>query len=87
MANLRVRDAAAYCGLSKSSLDKFRCYGGGPAYMQLGSGGSVIYSTADLDAWLASKRRTSTWGDNDNAANSNSAARAANTNAPAGRAA
>ncbi|MDX8517954.1 helix-turn-helix transcriptional regulator [Mesorhizobium dulcispinae] len=63
MANLRVRDAATYCGLSKSTLDKFRCYGGGPAYIQLGSIGAVIYSTDDLDKWLAANRRAS----NDNA--------------------
>lgn len=54
MANLRVKQAAEYCGLSKSYLDKARCYGGGPAYMKLGA--SVIYSTADLDAWLAASR-------------------------------
>ena len=54
MANLRVKQAAEYCGLSKSYLDKARCYGGGPAYMKLGA--SVIYSTDDLDAWLAASR-------------------------------
>lgn len=64
MANIRVREAATYVGLSKSTLDKLRCFGGGPAYMKLGN--SIIYSTDDLDAWMASKRRETTWGDNDN---------------------
>ncbi|MGP4670664.1 helix-turn-helix transcriptional regulator [Agrobacterium salinitolerans] len=54
MKNLRVPLAAAYLGVSKSLLDKLRCYGGGPAYSKIGS--TVIYSTADLDAWVASKR-------------------------------
>lgn len=54
MKNLRVPQAAAYLGISKSLLDKLRCYGGGPTYAKLGS--SVIYSTSDLDAWLSSKR-------------------------------
>jgi predicted DNA-binding transcriptional regulator AlpA len=60
MANVRVRDAAEYCGVSKSLLDKLRCYGGGPAYAKLGA--SVIYDTNDLDAWLAANRQA----DNDN---------------------
>jgi predicted DNA-binding transcriptional regulator AlpA len=54
MKNLRVSQAAAYLGISKSLLDKLRCYGGGPIYAKLGA--SVIYSTDDLDAWLCSKR-------------------------------
>ncbi len=54
MKNLRTPQAADYLGISKSLLDKLRCYGGGPTYAKLGS--SVIYSTADLDAWVASKR-------------------------------
>ncbi|NGN44342.1 helix-turn-helix domain-containing protein [Mesorhizobium sp. CGMCC 1.15528] len=60
MANLRVRQAAEYVGLSKSFLDKTRCYGGGPVHIKLGA--TVIYSTDDLDAWLAANRQS----DNDN---------------------
>jgi predicted DNA-binding transcriptional regulator AlpA len=55
-----VRQAADYVGLSKSFLDKARCYGGGPSYIKLGA--TVIYSTDDLDAWLAANRKA----DNDN---------------------
>lgn len=54
MAYLRVPQAADYLGLSKSALDKFRCYGGGPAYAKLGS--TVVYQQADLDAWVAARR-------------------------------
>ena len=54
--NLRVQQAAEYLGLSKSFLDKARCYGGGPVFAKLGS--SVIYSTTDLDAWVAERRVT-----------------------------
>lgn len=54
MPNIRVQQAAEYCGLSKSFLDKARIYGGGPSFFRLGR--SVIYSTDDLDAWLAANR-------------------------------
>ncbi len=63
MANLRTRPAAEYLQVSKSLLDKLRCYGGGPVYAKLGS--TVIYDTADLDAWVASKKLKPT---NDNVA-------------------
>jgi excisionase family DNA binding protein len=66
--NVRVKEAAARLGLSKSTLDKLRCFGGGPAYFKLGR--AVVYSTAELDHWLETRRRSSTWAsaDNDNAA-------------------
>ena len=38
--------------------NKLRCSGGGPAYYKLGK--SVLYDPHVVDAWLASKRRTST---------------------------
>ena len=58
MQALNVVEAASYLGLSKSSLDKLRVYGGGPTYLKLGK--RIIYERADLDSWKASKRRTST---------------------------
>jgi len=67
MANLRVPQAAEYVGLSKSYLDKARCFGTGPAYAKLGA--TVIYNTDDLDAWVAANRRAP--------ANDNGRARAA----------
>lgn len=66
MAHLKVRAAAEYIGLSKSTLDKLRCFGGGPVYLKLGR--AVVYSTDDLDCWLAARRRDATWAPaNDNA--------------------
>lgn len=62
MANLRVKQAAAYVGISKSYLDKARCYGGGPTFAKLGT--TVIYRSEDLDAWVAANRQPA----NDNAA-------------------
>jgi predicted DNA-binding transcriptional regulator AlpA len=64
MSNIKVTEAARYVGLSKSTLDKLRMGDEGPAFFKIGR--SVIYATDDLDSWLASKRRTSTWAANDN---------------------
>ncbi len=55
---LTVEEAATYTGLSPSTLNKLRVFGDGPVFLKLGR--RVVYDTADLDAWLASKRRTST---------------------------
>ena len=63
MPNIRVAEAAKYVGLSKSSLDKLRMGTDGPAFFKLGR--AVVYNTDDLNFWLASKRRVSTWA-NDN---------------------
>lgn len=56
---LRVRDAADYLGLSKSTIDKLRVRGTGPAYSTIGRR-IVLYAVSDLDAWVAARRRTST---------------------------
>jgi hypothetical protein len=51
--NVRVQQAADYIGVSKSFLDKARCYGtNGPAYMRLGR--TIVYDTAELDRWMQS---------------------------------
>jgi predicted DNA-binding transcriptional regulator AlpA len=55
---LSTPEAAHYCGSSSSTLSKLRLYGGGPAFLKLGR--RVVYHPDDLDAWLASRRRTST---------------------------
>lgn len=63
--NIRVKQATGYVGLSKSSLDKLRHFGGGPEYFKLGR--AVVYNTDDLDVWMAARRRSETWdGANDN---------------------
>jgi excisionase family DNA binding protein len=51
-------EAAKYIGLGKSTLDKLRVAGGGPAFHKVGA--RVIYDPTDLDAWLAQYKRTST---------------------------
>ena len=55
---LDVKTAAKRLGLSKSTLDKLRVYGGGPRFSKLGR--SVRYSATDLDTWVAENRRAST---------------------------
>ena len=55
---LNTPAAAAYCGSSASTFTKLRLYGGGPVYIKIGR--RVVYDPADLDRWLASRRRIST---------------------------
>lgn len=55
---LRTRQAAAYTGLAKSTLEKLRVSGTGSPYIRVGR--VVLYDPDDLDAWLASHRRRST---------------------------
>ena len=55
----RTRGAAAYLGLSESTLEKYRLYGGGPAYYKAGPK-IVVYEESDLDTWLHSRRHNST---------------------------
>ena len=56
---LRVREAAARLGLSKSTLDKMRCEGRGPPFVKI-TGKIVGYDPADLDAYAQSRKRHST---------------------------
>jgi len=44
--------------ISHRTLERYRVTGGGPVYMKLGR--RVVYDTADLDAWMAARRRHST---------------------------
>lgn len=65
---LTTTQAAAHIGKSASWLNKSRMTGNGPTYLKLG--GSVRYTAADLDAWLAGQRRTAVYehaNDNDRA--------------------
>lgn len=55
---LNTRQAAAYLGLAVSTLNKWRCHGGGPEFLKLGR--AVRYDREDLDAFLAQHRVTST---------------------------
>ncbi len=44
--------------LSVATLAKMRCYGNGPPYFKVGK--FVRYDSNDVDAWLRSRRYTST---------------------------
>lgn len=55
---LSQREAATLLGLSHRTLERYRCTGFGPAYRKLGR--RVLYVSADIDAWTASRVRTST---------------------------
>lgn len=61
---MNTEDVARYTGLSVPTLERLRGTGDGPPYLKLGSGRTspVRYAKADVDAWLASKRRTNTGG-------------------------
>ncbi|MEX4006751.1 helix-turn-helix transcriptional regulator [Neoaquamicrobium sediminum] len=58
---LRTRQAAAYTGLAKSTLEKLRCNGGGAPYIRIGR--IVLYDPDDLDTWLAAHKRRTTASD------------------------
>lgn len=57
-APLPVEAAATHVGLSVSTLNKLRVFGGGPVFLKLGR--RVAYRIEDLDAWLAARLRRST---------------------------
>jgi len=59
MRYLTIDEVCDLTGLSRQTLAKMRCSGTGPAFMKLGR--AIRYAEADLQAWLASRRRTSTW--------------------------
>jgi len=63
---MRTRQAAAYTGLAKSTLEKLRVTGGGCRYIRIGR--VVMYDPDDLDNWMAAHRRIST-SDNGNPSN------------------
>jgi predicted DNA-binding transcriptional regulator AlpA len=56
---LTLDEVAAITGLSQSTLAKKRMAGTGPAFFKLGR--TIKYAAQDVDAWLLSRRRTSTW--------------------------
>jgi hypothetical protein len=55
---LRTQAAAAYLGLEPSTLEAWRCRGGGPVFVKLGK--AVRYRLDDLDKFLENQARTST---------------------------
>jgi len=55
---LIAKDAAAYIGLAGQTLAKMRVTGDSPPFHKVGR--RVLYDRADLDRWLAERRRRST---------------------------
>jgi excisionase family DNA binding protein len=55
---LKTEQAAEYLQLSEASLNRWRCYGGGPEYVMLGR--AIRYRRSDLEAWLQSRVRSNT---------------------------
>lgn len=55
---VRTPEAARLLDLSPRTLEKHRCDGTGPIYHKLG--GRVVYSVADLQAWIDGSARHST---------------------------
>ena len=53
-----VAEAARYLGLSRSCLNKWRCYGTGPRFCKLGR--RVVYRKSDLEKWREENLRIST---------------------------
>lgn len=47
-------EAARVLGCSPRTLEKWRCYGGGPTYYKMGR--AVRYAKRDLEDWLADRR-------------------------------
>lgn len=55
---MTVGEAANYLGLAVSTLNKWRCHGGGPIFIKLGR--AVRYRVEDLDAFIMGRRASST---------------------------
>lgn len=55
---VRTAEAAAYVGLAKSTMEKLRIAGGGPAYSALGR--VIVYEIHDLDDWVRARKQSST---------------------------
>ena len=58
---LSTADVARLLGFKSQTIRKMRLTGRGPAYHRIGGPlGRVVYARADVDAWLAATRFTST---------------------------
>lgn len=55
---LDTNEAAAYLSLQRTTLEAWRCRGGGPRFVKLGR--SVRYRSSDLDTWIESRTRSNT---------------------------
>ena len=55
---LNSDEAADFLGLQRTTLEAWRCRGGGPRFVKLGR--AVRYRQADLDGWIESRVRENT---------------------------
>ena len=55
---LTTSEAARYLGLAMSTLNKWRCHGGGPVFVKLGR--AVRYRHEDLDTYISTRSLSST---------------------------
>jgi len=53
-----VAETAEYLGLAQSTLNKWRCIGGGPKYLKMGK--AVRYRLSDIQEWLEENQRAHT---------------------------
>ncbi len=55
------REAAAFIGVEPATLENWRCRGEGPPFHKTpGKTGKVLYDPADIQAWRAQRRFSST---------------------------
>ena len=55
---LRTSDAAKALGLKKSTLEAWRCRGGGPSFVRFG--GAIRYREEDLDRFITENTHRNT---------------------------
>ena len=55
---LTTQEAADYLRLQRTTLEAWRCRGGGPRFAKFGR--SVRYRLSDLDDWIEAKTRENT---------------------------
>ena len=55
---LRTNEAAQLLGVKKSTLEAWRCRGGGPVFLKLGK--AARYRLEDIEAFINSHKRLST---------------------------
>jgi len=55
---MTVQQAAAYLGLAVSTLNKWRCHGGGPVFLKMGR--AVRYSQDGLNKYIETSQRETT---------------------------
>jgi predicted site-specific integrase-resolvase len=58
MATVNQTQAAEILGVNPRTLEGWRLRGNGPVFVKYG--GRVVYDTADIAAFMAARRRTST---------------------------